>query len=326
MPTLSVRPSPKELKDAYDEGLEGWIWNKEAEEDWEQFKEEQGDPDVFLENIKDSHKNVKRALLYRSREKYDQGAQGQEKQAGPDCTSHGDRYAFDVTRSVEIDVKKEPEEYKLRSCTEFGYGMRGSRGGGSSPTVLARAKRDYGTLFRQKYPELGLDLSRYTYSIGANWGGRGVPASVKEEAKKHPVGELLIPKTIEQALDLFANGYACHSGQQWACSSSQPADGINRKKGSWNHDMGSGGYDISCEIWKEAVVFVAQSWGEWCPPNKVWIKNQDVLGPYPTGMIVCPIDEWERYFLKSGSIYFYGNITGFPAQRLPNYGTQSVII
>lgn len=241
------------------------------------------------------------------------------------CTSHGDRYAYDVTRSVEIDIKKEPEEYKLRSCTEFGYGMRGSRGGGSSPAVLARAKRDYGTLFRQKYPELGIDLSRYTYSIGANWGGRGVPSTVKEEAKKHPVGELIIPKSIEQCLDLFANGYACHSGQQWACSSSQPSDGINTKKGTWNHDMGSGGYDISCEIWKEAVIFVAQSWEDWIAPNKVWIQHQDVLGKYPTGMIVCPIDEWERYFLKSGSIYFYGKITGFPAQALPHYGTQSVI-
>jgi intein/homing endonuclease len=241
------------------------------------------------------------------------------------CTSHGDRSAYDVTRSVEIDIKGEAEEYFLRSVTEFGYGMRGSRGGGSSPGVLARAKRDYGTLFRQKYESLGLDLSTYTYSIGANWGGRGVPESVKQEAKKHPIGELVVPKSLDQTYDLLANGYAGHSGQQWACSSSQPEDGINRKRGTWNHDMATVGYDRTREIFKENVFFVPQSWGEWCPPNKVWVKHIDILGPYPTGMIVVPEDDYDRYFVRSGSIYFYGKVTGFPAQKLPNYGTQNII-
>ena len=324
MPSLPVRPTPQDLHQAYNEGLEGWIWDKKAQEEWEQFCGEQRDADDALTLVKDSHKTVKRALLYRSREKYDPGAFGKEAQKGPDCTSHGDRSAYDVTRSVEIDIKKEPEEYFKRSVTEVGYGARGSRGGGSSPAVLARFKRDWGTLFRQNYPGI-VDLSTYTYSIGANWGGRGVPQSVKELCKAHPIGELMVPKTAEQALDMFANGYACHSGQQWACSSSQPADGINTKRGTWNHDMASVGYDLSQEIWKEQVVFVAQSWGEWCPPNKVWIQHQDVLGPYPTGMIVCPLDEWDRYFVRSGSIYFYGKITGFPAQKLPNYGTGNVI-
>src|SRR5690242_7949670 len=100
MPTLAVRPTPKQLEQAYNEGLEGWIWDKEAEEDWELFKEEMGEPEPILEQIKGASADVPRALLYCSREKYDQGAQGEEAQKGPDCTSHGDRYAYDVTRSV----------------------------------------------------------------------------------------------------------------------------------------------------------------------------------------------------------------------------------
>lgn len=325
MPTLSPNPSPKELEQAYNEGLDAWLFHKEEQAEWEEFCSEQGDPDVALEAIKDTHKDVPRALCYLSREKYDPGAFGQEKQDGPDCTSHGDRSGYDCTRSVEIHIKGEAEEYLLRSVTEFGYGMRGSRGGGSSPGRLAKVKRDIGTLFRKNYVELGLDLSKYRYSIGANAGGRGFSEKVLEEAKKHPVGELIVPKSLDQVYDLLANGYCGHSGQQWACSSSQPADGINRKKGTWNHDMATVGYDRSCEIFKEAVFFVPQSWGEWCPPNKVWVQHQDVLGKYPTGMIVVPEDEYDRYFIRSGSIYFYGKVTGFPAQKLPNYGTQNIL-
>lgn len=324
MPSLPVRPTPQQIHQAYDEGMVGWIWDKEAQEDWEKFCGEQADPDVALATIKDSHKNVKKALLYRSRDKYDPGAFGKEAQKGPDCTSHGDRSAYDITRSVEIDIKGEPEEYFLRSVTEFGYGMRGSRGGGSSPAVLARAKRDYGTLFRQDYPGI-INLSSYTYSIGANWGGRGVPESVKKLAKEHPIGELIVPKSLDQALDCLANGYAGHSGQSFACSSSQPSDGINRKKGSWNHDMATTGYDLSKEVWKEEVVFIAQSWGEWCPPNKVWVQHEDVLGKYPVGHIVVSVEDYDRHFVRAGSMYFYGSVKGFPAQKLPNYGTQSVI-
>lgn len=325
MPTLSPNPSSKELEQAYNEGLEAWIWDTQARDDWDNFCSEQPDADIALANIADSHKTVKRALLYRSRDKYDPGAFGKEAQKGPDCTSHGDRSAFDITRSVEIDIKGEAEEYFLRSVTEFGYGMRGSRSGGSSPAVLARAKRDYGTLFRQKYENLGLDLSTYTYSVGANWGGRGVPESVKAEAKKHPIGELIVPKSLDQALDCLANGYAGHSGQSFACSSSQPSDGINRKKGSWNHDMATTGYDLSKEIWKEEVVFIAQSWGEWCPPNKVWVQHEDVLGKYPVGHIVVSVEDYDRHFVRAGSMYFYGKVTGFPAQKLPNYGTQNIL-
>lgn len=324
MPTLSHNPTPKELREAYEQGLEGWIWDKPAQEEWNEFCESQPDPDVELAAIKDTHKDVKRALLYRSREKFDPGAFGKEAQKGPDCTSHGDRNGCDVTRCVEIDIKGEPEEYKARGATEVGYGARGHGGGGSSPGRLAQFKRDFGFLIRINYPGI-VDLSTYTYSIGANWGRRGVPESVKQLCKQNPVRKLIVPKSVEQVMDCLSNGYAGHSGQSWACSSRQPENGINTKSGTWNHDMATVGFDATEEIFEDIVFFVPQSWGDWIAPNKKWVKHTDVLGPYPTGMIVVPIGDYDRYFVRSGSIYFYGDVQGFPAKRLPHYGTQNII-
>lgn len=396
MPHFPLIPTPQAIQQAYDEGFEGWLWNKQYEEEWNKFCAEQRDADTVFATIKDSHKDQPRALLYLSREKYDPGAFGEEDQttgdcqpryalvrmadgslsriedisegdyvltpqgnvkkvtrlirkkrsksgtmmrvsfyndhrqlqATPDhliqikedgelkwveakdlrggdsvvrpshfipakvkhveekawndevfcidveddhafisdgfavhnCTSHGSRNCRDTTRSVEIHIKGEPEEYFKRGATEPTYGARGHGGQGMDPARAARFERDEGWLVRQNYPGV-VDLSKYKSSIGANWGRRGVPEEVKALCRENNVGELVVPKNVGQTLDALANGYAAHSGQNWGTSSKQPKDGINRKSASWSHDMATVGYDISKEFFKEEVLFVANSWG-----------------------------------------------------------------
>lgn len=326
MVAFPTNPTPARITQAYNEGYTGWIWTPESEREWDEFCGSMPDADDRLANIAGTHKSVPRATLYRSRMKYDPKAFGEEAQDTGDCVAHGSRNSRDITRSVEIHIKKEPEDYFKRSAVEPNYGMRGGMGEGMNPATSAKFDRDYGFVFREQYPEA--DLRKYNPSLEISWGRRGTPASVKELCKQHNVGQLIIPKTIEQCLDLFANGYACHSGQGWGCSSSTPSDGINRRRGGWNHDMCSGGYDISNEFFKSEVFFVMQTWGAWNQTNPIMKANQDVYyegGQYPTGIIVVPFDEWESEFLKSGSIYFYADIKGVPAKKLPNYGAQQVL-
>lgn len=270
--------------------------------------------------------NGKRALLFRSRELFDPGAFGQESQTDGDCTSHGDRSARDTTRCVEIHIKGELERYVGRGATEPTYGYRGHSGAGMDPARAARFVTEYGYAIRKQYP--GLDLSVYDSSIGANWGRRGVPDDVKDICDDFPVGEYVMPDSADEAMALFYNGFACHSGQNVGFADTTNSSGIHNRKGSWNHDMATLGYDDTREIWPTRVYFVVNSWGKWNKQWDKWVRDselQKILGPPIDGMMTVRSDIWEQYFLGGRSIYFYSNITGFPIQKLPDFGTSTFL-
>jgi len=269
----------------------------------------------------------KRALLWRSREKFDPGAFGKESQTTGDCVSHGDRAARDTVRCVEIDIKGESEAYVARGATEPTYGYRGHNGAGMDPGRAARYVTENGFMIRKNYPDC-VNLSTYNSNTGSRWGRSGPPSCVNEACKSHPVGEYVMPNTADEAMSLFANGYACHSGQNVGFSSNASSSGIHNRKGSWNHDMATLGYDDTKEIWKERVYFVVNSWGAWNSQWGKWVEDRDlqaILGPPIDGLIVVSSNVWERYFLDGQSIYFYSNIKGYPAQKLPNYGTSAFL-
>jgi hypothetical protein len=271
--------------------------------------------------------NGKRALLWRSREKFDPGAFGQESQTTGDCTSHGDRSARDTTRSVEIHIKGESEEYYKRGATEPTYGYRGFSGAGMDPGRAARFVTTYGWMVREKYDGC-VDLTKYNSITGTRWGRGGPPQCVLDLCKQHDVGEYIVPETANEAMALFQNGYACHSGQNIGFVTDPGTNGIHERSGSWNHDMATVGYDDTKEIWDRRVYFVVNSWGRHNYQWKKWINDatlQHILGAPITGMIVVDASIWERYFLGGGSIYFYSDIKGFPSKQLPDYGTGAYL-
>jgi hypothetical protein len=213
------------------------------------------------------------------------------------------------------------EIWYKRTATEPTYGARGHAGQGMDPYRAAKFETEYGFLFRENYREsslgINLDLSTYNSNIGHNWGRSGVPDNIKELCKRYSIGEWYQPKNLVETMDLLASGKAGHSGQNWGTSDNQRADGINRKSGSWSHDMATEGYDFTREFFKEDVFFVPNTWGGWNEPNPVWLAHQDVYGPWIPGMIVVPASEYEDYFVNSGSIHFYSDVKGFPIRDLP---------
>jgi hypothetical protein len=269
------------------------------------------------------HRDRPRVELWRSRERFDPGAFGDESQQTGDCVGHGSRSARDVTRSVEIAVAGEPEQYKARGAMECTYGARGHGGAGMDPGRAARFEVDWGFLLRQNYPDLGIDLSRYNPSLAIGWGRSGVPSRIKEACKALHVGEWIFPESGHEALDLLAAGYACHSGQNIGFSARPDSRGIHTVDGRWNHDMATVGYDFTGEVWPVKVVFVPNSWAAW---NRQWADwPVDRLGPPITGMITMHLDVWLDFFVGSRSIYFYSDVTGVPAKTLPDWGTGAYL-
>jgi len=316
-------PTPQELLALYEDGLQGAPIDHAEHE--QLFAGGWVLPGNFISDLVRSNPgNNKRALLWRSREKFDPGAFSQESQTANDCTSHGDRNARDVTRSVEIDIKGEAESYYKRGATEPSYAYRGyTKDSGMAPSRAAKFVTAYGWMARQNY-EGCVDLTKYNSSIGVRLGRSGPTKCMLEHCKQHSVGKYVTPDTADEAIALFQNGYACHSGQNVGFSSSPNSQGIHERRGSWNHDMATVGYDDTKEIWDRRVYFVVNSWGNFNRQWGKWLNDSNlksILGFPINGMIVVDASVWERYFLGGGSIYFYSDVTGFPAKNLPDYGT-----
>ena len=237
---------------------------------------------------------------------------GEEAQPYGNCVSRGSQHARATTNAVEIDIKGEFETYE-RPAWESTYRGRGHSGHGMNPATAARIDSEKGFLWRRDYPFANLSTQN------AAWGrGTSYPAAVLAEMKQHNVGKWVRPTTGEQALDLFAAGYSCHSGQNVGFASRPNSQGYHPVSGRWNHDMATVGYDISRVIWPVDVVFVPNSWGDFNTQPSRWPETW----PRIPGMITVRLEDWVDWFIDSKSIFFYCDIKGVPAKNIPNWGSH----
>ena len=301
---------------AYEDGLTGYIFDMRAKHEFLDGQKYQ----FFNEpNIKGSGIG-KRALLWQYAKKLDSRC-FTERQTTGDCVSHGSRNARDISRAVEILVKKEPEDWFHMGATEPTYGARGHGGEGMSPARASQFERDFGFLARTKYEGV-VDLTKYNSSLGSRWGSGGVPENVKELCKKNKVGVIASVKTQADLMDAMFNGYAAHSGQFAAWDAASNSKGIHgRAPGGWNHDMCIAGYDDSKEFFPFRVWMIQNSWGPWNQKPKAWPKE---YGEWIPGMILTSADDFD-VCVDSADCWTYGSIEGYPPQRLPDYGTIGLL-
>lgn len=258
-----------------------------------------------------AYKSVVHFELAAGRKPYD------ETQTTGDCVSHGVRGAADVARANDPDLKT-TEDWVDRTATEPLYGARGHSGQGASCSRLVEwAHQTGGLMLRTKYPDLGLDLTTYDATIGANWGGVGVPAKVTAEAKKHQIGTISLVTTWQQARDAIANGYGLVCCSDVGFKSARRDDnGMIPPSGTWNHSMQWHGADDTHG--EDGCRFcVQQSWGwEWAqgplvhdqPPGSFWISQKTA-----------------QYMISQGGTYAVSNVVGFPKRRLRDWGAERIL-
>jgi hypothetical protein len=175
-----------------------------------------------------------------------------------------------------------------------------------------------GFLFRQKYPFA--DFSKLNERVAER---SLLTDECIAECKKHFVGEWIAPETGDEALDLFAAGYACHSGQNIGFASAPNSKGYHSLQGRWNHDMASVGYDISKEVWSVSVVAVVNSWGDFNQQPVGKLSERD--WPVKPGYIWARLEDWVDFFVGTRSIFFYADVKGAPAKQLPDWGAQDYL-
>ena len=238
-------------------------------------------------------------------QKFDPTFGAHERQTTGDCVSHSTRNAVDVTRCHEI-VGGQREAFVARGATEAIYGSRGHGGQGMSCSVAARfVHQDGGILVRKDYGFI--DLSKYDSKKGTNWGRRGVPSDVLLESQKHKVKTISLVKSVDEARDAIANGYALSVCSNYGFSSRRDSNGIARRSGSWNHAMSWVAMDDSREVHNETLFLIQNSWGAFNggpkrhgqPEGSFWIREKDAAG-----------------MLNQNGAWAFSDVDGFPPRKV----------
>lgn len=226
-----------------------------------------------------------------------------ERQTTGDCVSHSTRNAIDITRAVEIK-NGEREGFIVRSATEGIYQSRGHRGQGMTCSGAARyVNQKGGILLRKDYGEV--DLSTYDSSLGAK---KQIPNRIYEdEAQKHQVKTISNIRTVEEARDALANGYAMSVCSGYGFSSRRDKNGIAKRSSGWAHAMAWIACDDTKNRLNETLFLVQNSWGAWNtgpkvhdqPDGSFWIREKDAKG-----------------MLSSGSAWVFSDVDGFPAREI----------
>ena len=246
------------------------------------------------------------ALLHKSIMDFDPTFGGHERQTTGDCVSHSTRNAVDVTRCHEIIDGGQAESFEARGATEAIYGSRGHGGQGMSCTVAARfVHKTGGILLRKDYGFV--DLSRYNSRTGQNWGRSGIPQDVIKEGKKHQVKTISMVKSVDEARDAIANGYALSVCSNYGFSAKRNEHGIARKSGSWNHAMSWIAMDDSREIHNETLFLIQNSWGVFNsgpkrlgqPDGSFWVREKDAAG-----------------MLNQNGAWAFSDVDGFPPRKV----------
>lgn len=302
-----ARYSAEELLKLYKSGFQGCLWEPHIFESLLE-NSKYGYFSDGSKRITDTGKN-KLSTPYKSVLKFDKNPYN-ERQTTGDCVSHSTRNAVDVTRAVEIDLEKHKESWIARGATEAIYGARGHGGQGMSCARAAEFVSKYGGVLVRKDYKGVVDLSKYQGSLGANWGGRGLPDKVIDLANDHQVKTVSLIRTIEEARDALANGYGISVCSSYGFSNKRDSKGFAKPQGSWAHAMAW----IACDdTGNEPSFLVQNSWGKWnSGGHPSW-------GPIPDGSFLITADVAQG-MLDGNGAYAFSDFDGFPLQKLPDYG------
>jgi|TARA_A100000172_G_scaffold26110_1_gene15244 hypothetical protein len=243
------------------------------------------------------------SLPFKALLEFDLGFGPAERQTTGDCVSHSTRNAVDITRAVEIK-NGDREDFMARGATEAIYQSRSHMGQGMTCSGAARyVHQNGGILVRKDYGDV--DLSKYNSSLGAR---KKIPNDVyKTEARKHQVKTISNIRTVEEARDALANGYALSVCSGYGFSSRRDSNGIAKRSSGWNHAMAWIACDDTHERIKETLFLVQNSWGKWNsgprvhdqPEGSFWIREKDARG-----------------MLSGGGAWVFSDVDGFPARKI----------
>jgi hypothetical protein len=258
-------------------------------------------------------------------------------QSRGDCVSHSTRNAILGSLACEIaagkpddvdgDIEGVPQISETARkdgvlSTEAIYWWRGHGGDGWSCDHAAEvAMKQSGMWLRKDYPEVGVDLTRYSGQTAGKWGRTSPPRKVAAIGREHLVRTATRARGFAEVRDLIANGY-CISSCGGESFGSRDRNGVsNRTRGGWSHAMAYLAVDDREEAHKAyggPLVYLQNSWG----PRWNGSDNRRVMG---TDVDIPLGGFWARWKdVQNRYAIAFSSLDGWPPQKIDRWFTKGV--
>lgn len=190
-----------------------------------------------------------------------------------------------------------------------------NRGDGSTGSGFAKAVREYGHI-----PADADGLPPFTDTDGYVWGsaaeyqwsvGRSIPAKYLDMAKPHLVKSTAQCRSTDDVRDALKNFYAVTCASNWGgqmrCQTAgDPPVLLNRRSGTWNHQMSVQGWWDHPSLGE--LFFILNQWGldahgrcpSGAPAGGFWVKKGDMAD-----------------IVSQGETFAFSQFDGFPAVDEP---------
>lgn len=275
-----------------------------------------------------------------------------------DCVSHSLRTGCFGTMVGEImggkpdevtglpegvpDVTETAVKNLVLSC-EYNWWLRGYSGDGWYIDAALSTAFKSGTMLRQPYPDLGIDLTEYSYANTAKYGRSSPPDKITAVGRLHLVTTAADANSFAEIRDGLGNGHGCSSdgGEGW--SSRRDANGYSPRSGSWSHSfpfIGADDRPVVHKLYGEGMILMMNNWGTWnsgprdiiesaalVPADKkeLWIKL-DIVNP-ATGNIMIPPGSWwaKASSARNRDTKLIAGYRGWAKKSLPSLGAAGVV-
>jgi len=247
-----------------------------------------------------------------------------------DCVSHSQKNASLITMICDI-VSGRPDEVtgvveglpEIHTAgiangalsTEVYYWNRGYDGDGWSCEAAADvALQLAGLVLRNEYPDLGIDLRKYSGALAGKYGRRPPPAPIKTLGQQHLLRTATTLVNYPDVRDAIAIGSGVSTCGGEGYSSSRDENGVSRLQGRWAHAMAAIGVDDRAEIiakYGEPLILILNSWGVWNGGGR------RVLG---TTIDIPEGSFWARWsHVKNRTFIAMAGANGWQARSLPPF-------
>ena len=196
------------------------------------------------------------------------------------------------------------------------WAWRGYDEDGWVPSEAAKVACERGFLIRKPYPELGIDLTKYTTDT-IKLGGRRLPNDKwLAESQVHKARTATFLKNREEVRDFLAQGFGVFNGSGLGFSSKRDTNGVARQVGHWSHAQSWIGYDDRPEthdLYGQALVLWMNQWGVWnSGPRRIHGTDIDI----PEGSYWATADTIDRCNTRIA----LSSVAGWPRRKHTTYG------
>lgn len=249
-----------------------------------------------------------------------------------DCVSWATKFSSDVLLAIQACINGEGNPLFVAQEPIYGmaknnlHGTTGDRGQGTSNAEAAKSIQKFGLLFRKNYVDDKIDLTNYSGSRAIDYGRNGCPDSLMDNAAEHVVKDITFIQDIDTLKKFLNNGYpAIVSSSSMPTASSKDSYGFFKNGGYYGHSEAITGWTPGNADTGGKAGFLITNLGWKVQPlgGGIYPKN---LANTDLALVSFLITESAtQKVLDQSDSFCLGHAVGFPAQTLPDYGTNTYL-